>query len=134
MGNALPPARSISSAAVKMVPGSLELVSVVLAAMAILAPSRAAFSAMARPMPRLAPVMNRVFPRSDMGEPFYTVPSYSRSGGCGLAGPQGPARLAHQAGRSHVRQEHQYPLRHCRHDISLADRGPDHHQCRFGLL
>src|SRR6187455_1559728 len=45
-----------------MVPGSFGCGSAVLAAMATLAPSRAARSAMARPMPRLAPVMNRVLP------------------------------------------------------------------------
>ena len=59
-GSALPPAFSISSAAVKMVPGSRGSGFTVLAAMAMLAPSRAARSAMARPMPRLAPVMNSV--------------------------------------------------------------------------
>lgn len=47
-----------------MVPGSLGCVSAVLAAITTLAPSRAAFSAMALPMPRLAPVMNRVEPDS----------------------------------------------------------------------
>jgi hypothetical protein len=61
-GRALPPAFSISSAAVWMVPGSLGWGSAVLAAMAMLAPSRAAFSAIASPMPRLAPVMNSVLP------------------------------------------------------------------------
>src|SRR5262252_961066 len=61
--SALPPAFSISSAAVKIVPGSLGWGCVVLAAMAMLAPSLAARSAIALPIPRLAPVMNRVFPR-----------------------------------------------------------------------
>jgi hypothetical protein len=59
-GRALPPAFSISAAAVWMVPGSLGWGSAVLAAMAMLAPSRAALSAIASPMPRLAPVMNNV--------------------------------------------------------------------------
>src|SRR5690606_14002518 len=45
-----------------MVPGSFGCGSAVLAAMAMLAPSRAARSAMASPMPRLAPVMNSVLP------------------------------------------------------------------------
>src|ERR1700677_2253971 len=45
-----------------MVPGRCLCGSAVLAAMAILAPSRAARSAMARPMPRLAPVTKRVLP------------------------------------------------------------------------
>src|SRR5688572_28990408 len=45
-----------------MVPGSLGLGSVVLAAMTMLAPSAAARLPMARPMPRDAPVMNRVLP------------------------------------------------------------------------
>src|SRR6185295_5727628 len=47
-----------------MVPSSLGWACVVFEAMAMLAPSRAALSAMARPMPRLAPVMNRVLPAS----------------------------------------------------------------------
>ena len=41
-------------------PGSLGWGSAVFAATATLAPSRAARSAIARPMPRLAPVMNSV--------------------------------------------------------------------------
>lgn len=45
-----------------IVPRSLGLDSSVFEAMAMLAPSAAARSAMARPMPRLAPVMNRVLP------------------------------------------------------------------------
>src|SRR5258706_4556980 len=61
-GRALPPAFSISSAAEKMVPGNLGWGSVVLAAMATLAPSAAARRAMALPMPREAPVMNKVLP------------------------------------------------------------------------
>src|SRR5271169_6652326 len=49
-----------------MVPSSFGCGSAVLAAMAILAPSRAARSAIASPMPREAPVMNSVFPASDI--------------------------------------------------------------------
>src|ERR1700761_5066482 len=45
-----------------MVPGRCLCGSAVLAAMATLAPSRAARRAIARPMPRLAPVTNRVLP------------------------------------------------------------------------
>ena len=45
-----------------MVPGSLGFGTLDFAAMAMLAPSRAARRAMARPMPREAPVMNRVLP------------------------------------------------------------------------
>src|SRR5579863_4076635 len=45
-----------------MVPGSFGCGLAVLAATAMLAPSRAARSAIARPMPRLAPLMNSVFP------------------------------------------------------------------------
>src|ERR1700683_3490393 len=45
-----------------MVPGRCLCGSAGLAAMAMLAPSLAALSAMARPMPRLAPVMKRVLP------------------------------------------------------------------------
>src|SRR5438046_2965287 len=49
-----------------MVPSSLGCGVAVLAAMAMLAPSRAARSAIASPMPRDAPVMNSVLPLSDM--------------------------------------------------------------------
>src|SRR5215469_16381432 len=45
-----------------MVPASFGCGSAVLAATAMLAPSRAARSAIASPMPRLAPVMNSVLP------------------------------------------------------------------------
>src|SRR5262249_56815349 len=47
-----------------MVPWSLGWAWVVLAAMAMLAPSFAARSAIALPMPRLAPLMNKVLPLS----------------------------------------------------------------------
>src|ERR1700742_3656645 len=60
-----------------MVPSSLGCGSTVLAAMATLAPSAAAFSPMARPMPRAPPVMNSVFPFSDMPGPrFFTFLPY----------------------------------------------------------
>src|ERR1700722_19854239 len=49
-----------------MVPASFGCESAVFAAIAILAPSRAARSAIASPMPREAPVMNRVLPASDI--------------------------------------------------------------------
>lgn len=45
-----------------MVPGSLGCGSPVLAAITIFAPSLAAFSAIAFPIPREAPVMNKVRP------------------------------------------------------------------------
>lgn len=61
-GNARPPARSISSAAVKIVPGSFGWGAFVLAAIATFAPSFAARSAIARPIPRLAPLMKSVLP------------------------------------------------------------------------
>ena len=61
-GSALPPAASISSAALKIVPGSFGFASAVFAAMTMLAPSAAARLAIARPMPRDAPVMKRVLP------------------------------------------------------------------------
>src|SRR5580704_16948072 len=52
-----------------MVPGNFGCGSTVLAATATFAPSRAARKAMARPMPRLAPVMKSVLPlRVDMRE------------------------------------------------------------------
>src|SRR5262245_32516189 len=69
-GSARPPAASLSAAAVWMVPASFGCGASVLAAIAMLAPSRAARSAIARPMPREAPVMNRVFPARDMLDPL----------------------------------------------------------------
>lgn len=65
--SARPPAASISAAALWMVPGNFACAVSVLAAIATLAPSRAARSAMASPMPRDAPVMNSVLPLSDIG-------------------------------------------------------------------
>ena len=69
IGSACPPTSSISLAAVYTVPGSLGWGSAVLATRAMLAPSAAARLAIARPMPRLAPEMNMVFPESDMASP-----------------------------------------------------------------
>ena len=59
-GSALPPAASTSAAAVWTVPGSLGCGSAVLAARTMFAPSRAKRSAIAKPMPRLAPEMKTV--------------------------------------------------------------------------
>ncbi len=64
-GSARPPAASISAAAVWMVPGNFGCGVSVFAAIATLAPSRAALMAIARPMPREAPVTNSVFCLSD---------------------------------------------------------------------
>src|SRR5580704_7131467 len=50
-----------------MVPGRCLCGSAVFAAIAMLAPSRAARRAIASPMPRLAPVMNSVLPERLMG-------------------------------------------------------------------
>ena len=61
-GRHAPPAASIAAAAVWMVPGSFACGSTVFAAMATLAPSSAARSAISRPMPRLPPLMKSVFP------------------------------------------------------------------------
>src|SRR5690606_37297141 len=61
-----PPAAFTASAAEWMVPGSFGFGTADLAAMATLAPSRAARRAMARPMPREAPVMNRVLPAREV--------------------------------------------------------------------
>src|SRR5581483_5818970 len=58
-----------------MVPGRCLCGSAVLAAMATLAPSRAARSAMARPMPRLAPVTKRVLPARLMARLPYSCAS-----------------------------------------------------------
>src|ERR1700760_4528026 len=77
-GSARPPAFSISAAAVWMVPDSFGCGVSVLAAMAMLAPSRAARSAMASPMPREAPVMKSVLPASGAA--------------CGVAGDIGALR------------------------------------------
>src|SRR3954464_13739673 len=78
MGSALPPATSIAEAAVWIVPGSLGCGVSVLAATAMFAPSRAAFSAMASPMPREAPVMNSVLPLSDMPAPLLALAQTAR--------------------------------------------------------
>jgi hypothetical protein len=64
IGSARPPAASICAAAVWTVPSSLGCGSAVLAISATFAPSRAARTAMARPMPRLAPETNSVLPAS----------------------------------------------------------------------
>src|ERR1700744_1419241 len=61
-----------------MVPSSFGFGVSVLAAIATLAPSRAARSPMARPMPREAPVMNRVFPLSDIDSPFAAKEGFER--------------------------------------------------------
>lgn len=53
-----------------MVPGSLGWGVVVLAAMIMLAPSLAAFRAMALPMPLLAPVMKMVFPANNLQKQY----------------------------------------------------------------
>jgi hypothetical protein len=58
-----PPACSISAATVWIVPGSFACGVDVLAAITTLAPSRQR-NAIARPMPRLAPVMNSVWSRN----------------------------------------------------------------------
>src|SRR3954447_26532375 len=68
-GSASPPAASISAAAVWIVPGSFGCGVSVLAAIAMLAPSRAARRPIASPMPRDAPVMNSVLPFNDMAPP-----------------------------------------------------------------
>ena len=65
IGSALPPACSIAAAAEWIVPGSFGCGSTVFAAIATLAPSRAARTAIASPMPREPPVMNSVLPRDD---------------------------------------------------------------------
>lgn len=54
----------LSAAAVKIVPRSFGCGSAVFAAITTLAPSRAAFSAIALPIPRDAPVMKSVLPAS----------------------------------------------------------------------
>ena len=54
-----------------MVPASFGCGSAVFAAIAILAPSRAARSPIASPMPREAPVMNRVLPASDIARAHF---------------------------------------------------------------
>ena len=72
IGNALPPAASISLAAENIVPGNFGLASVVLAAIAMLAPSRAARSAIAKPIPREPPVINIRFPASDISTPYFS--------------------------------------------------------------
>src|SRR5690606_29420179 len=76
---------STAAAALWMVPGSLGLGTSDLAAMTTLAPSRAARSAIARPMPRDAPVMNRVLPwRAGIGDSGFVI---------GKAYPNPPFRI-----------------------------------------
>ncbi|MEA3221183.1 MAG: hypothetical protein OZX49_02302 [Immundisolibacter sp.] len=88
-GRARPPASSISCAAVWMVPGSLGCGWLVLAAMTMLAPSSAARSAIALPMPRLAPVMKSVFPyRLSIG--FNSIRWPARAAGVAATGVQAP--------------------------------------------
>ena len=55
IGSAIPPAFSISLAAVWMVPGSLGWTSTVLESITTIAPSLAARNPIAKPIPRLAP-------------------------------------------------------------------------------
>src|SRR3546814_7267192 len=62
IASACPPAARTASAALWMVPGNFGLGTSDFAAITTLAPSRAARSAIARPMPREAPVMNAAFP------------------------------------------------------------------------
>src|SRR5665647_204401 len=62
-----------------MVPSNLGCGSTVFAAMATLAPSRAAFRPMARPMPRDPPVMNSVLPFSDMALVLPATGYFSRT-------------------------------------------------------
>ena len=64
IGSAFPPASSISSAAVKTVPGSFGCGSAVFAISATFAPSAAIRFAIARPMPRLPPDTTTVRPAS----------------------------------------------------------------------
>src|SRR5215213_1752098 len=92
-GSARPPACSISCAAEWIVPGSFGCGVSVFAATAMLAPSRAAFSAIASPMPREAPVMNSVLPLSDM-----RPPGFRANGACG-------ARLAKCAQSAYIRRD-----------------------------
>ena len=77
--------------------------SVVLAAMAMLAPSRAARRAMARPMPRLAPVMKSVFPlRVGMRRRTLSPRSrraWARRSGRAVAGAR-PSSAARRRGQS----------------------------------
>src|ERR1019366_8166078 len=84
--SARPPAFSISSAAVWIVPASLGWGWSVFAAITTLAPSRAARSPIALPIPRLAPVMKSVLPLRllDMRAAVY------RLGAC----PSGPSLSA----------------------------------------
>ncbi|KAG0906055.1 hypothetical protein G6F31_021860 [Rhizopus arrhizus] len=71
-----PPAAVTASAALWMVPGSFGFGTDDLAAMATLAPSRAARNAMARPMPREPPVMKSVLP---CRLPTFHTPAYAIS-------------------------------------------------------
>src|SRR5277367_3890793 len=65
-----------------MVPGSFGCGSAVFAAMTTLAPSRAARNPIASPMPREAPVMNRVFPLSDIVDSLFAGEKRLERGTC----------------------------------------------------
>ncbi|KAG1445998.1 hypothetical protein G6F57_017432 [Rhizopus arrhizus] len=71
-----PPAAAPAPAARWMVPGSFGVGTDDWAAMATLAPSRAARNAMARPMPREPPVMKSVLP---CRLPTFHTPAYAMS-------------------------------------------------------
>ncbi len=74
IGSPFPPAASISSAAVKIVPGNFGWGSIVFAAITMFAPSLASLNPIALPIPRLAPVINTVlFFNELIIFPFITV-------------------------------------------------------------
>src|SRR5450755_4291621 len=84
-GSAWPPAASIAAAALWIVPGNLGCGVSVLAAITILAPSRAARSAIAKPMPRLAPEIKMVLPANvDMPDHYIRIARLSALRYCGL--------------------------------------------------
>src|SRR5215218_11363006 len=81
IASACPPAASISAAALWIVPCRRGCGSAVFASSATLAPSRAARSAIARPMPRLPPVMNRVRALRLMPGPLPAIAAVPTVGG-----------------------------------------------------
>src|SRR5688572_22577644 len=113
-----------------MVPGSFGCGWSLLAAIAMLAPSRAARVPIARPMPRDAPVMNRVLPLRDMAAPR----GVTRGQNATLAANRRPRRSQNQQADDHdERLPHESAAAaqcetgadDCADDVACGHRGAD---------
>src|ERR1700726_5114318 len=98
-----------------MVPCNFGCGSAVFAAMAILAPSRAARSAIASPMPREAPVMKRVFPANDIAASL-------------LARQKRGERRARFVGLQAVLEMHHLGIDLPHHSVKMAAQQPARHR------